>query len=138
VVTAVATFGIANRDRGTVGFTTSLGFPPEARADHWRPQVALAYHAREHGFSALPRFVLAQGRASVDLQPPRERVQAIIPQAERYYRAAQRGPVGPAAARVLLRAGLCRHQRRAGPGLAQPERRRRRLAGPARPAAAAG
>src|SRR6516165_1466335 len=37
VVTAVATFGIADRDRGTVGFTTSLGFPPEARADHWRP-----------------------------------------------------------------------------------------------------
>src|SRR5262249_38169957 len=27
VVTAVATFGIADRDRGMVGFTTSLGFP---------------------------------------------------------------------------------------------------------------
>lgn len=37
--------------------------------------------------------MLAQGRASVDLQPSRERVEAIIPQAERYYGAPKRGPV---------------------------------------------
>jgi hypothetical protein len=36
---------------------------------------------------------LAQGRAAVDLQPSRERVEAIIPQAERYYGAAKRGRV---------------------------------------------
>jgi hypothetical protein len=47
---------------------------------------------REHGFSALPWFVLAQGRASVNLQSSRERVEAIIPQAERYYGAVKRGP----------------------------------------------
>jgi hypothetical protein len=36
---------------------------------------------------------LAQGRAAVDLQPSRERVEAIIAQAERYYGAAKRGRV---------------------------------------------
>lgn len=93
VVTPVATFGIADRDRGMVGFTTSLGFPRKLERIIADPRVALAYHAREHGFSALPWFVLAQGRASVNLQPSRERVEAIIPQAERYYGAAKRGPV---------------------------------------------
>jgi hypothetical protein len=33
VVTAVATFGIADRDRGMVGFTTSLGFPKARYVD---------------------------------------------------------------------------------------------------------
>jgi len=93
VVTAVATFGIADRDRGMVGFTTSLGFPRKLERIISDPRVALGYHAREHGFSVLPWFVLAQGRASVNLQPSPERVEAIIPQAERYYGAAKRGPV---------------------------------------------
>src|SRR5215471_15359699 len=93
VVTTVATFGIADRDRGMVGFTTSLGFPRKLERIIGDPRVALAYHAREHGFSALPWFVLAQGRAVVNLQPSRERAKATIPQAERYYGAAKRGPV---------------------------------------------
>jgi hypothetical protein len=29
------------------------------------PHVALAFHAREHGFSASPAFVLVQGTATV-------------------------------------------------------------------------
>src|SRR6516165_716061 len=112
VVTAVATFGIADRDRGTVGFTTSLGFPPEARADHWRPAGGAGLsRARARVLGAAPVRAGAGPRVGGPAAP-RERVQAIIPQAERYYGAAQRGSVGPAAARVLLRAGLCRHQRR--------------------------
>lgn len=93
VVTAVAPFGIADRSRGTVGFTTSLGFPRKLERIIADPHAALAYHAREHGFSALPWFVLAQGRASVNLQPSRERIEAIIPQGERYYGELKRGLV---------------------------------------------
>ncbi|MGN6796367.1 MAG: hypothetical protein ACTHJW_28610 [Streptosporangiaceae bacterium] len=93
VVNAVATFGIVDRDRGMLGFTTSLGFPKKLERIIGDPRVALAYHAREHGFAALPWFVLAQGRATVNLQPSRERVDAIMPQAERYYGAAKRGAV---------------------------------------------
>lgn len=65
MVTAVASFGIADRDWGMVGFTTSLGFPRKLERITGDPRVALAYHAREHGFSALPWFMLAQGRAGL-------------------------------------------------------------------------
>ena len=44
VVTAVATFGIADRDRGMVGSTTSLGFPKKLERIIGDPRVALAYH----------------------------------------------------------------------------------------------
>ena len=47
--------------------------------------MALAFHAREHGFSASPVFVLAQGRARVDIRPWRARLEALTPQAERYF-----------------------------------------------------
>ena len=93
VVTAVATLGIADRDRGMLGFTTSLGFPRKLERIIADPRVALAYHAREHGFSTLPWFVLAQGRADVNLRPSPERLEAILPQAEHYYGAAKRGLV---------------------------------------------
>lgn len=57
------------------------------------PHVALPYHAREHGFSASPVFVLAQGQASVDITPSRERLEALIPQAELFFGKVKRGPV---------------------------------------------
>ena len=41
-VTAVATFGMADRDRGMVGFTTSLGFPRKLERIIGDPRVALA------------------------------------------------------------------------------------------------
>ena len=93
VVTAVAPIGIGRRDAGGVGFTTSLGFPRKLERIIGDPHVALAFHAREHGFSASPAFVLAQGRAWVDIRPSRERLEAIIPQGERYFGKAVRGPV---------------------------------------------
>ena len=94
VVTAVAPgLGNRQRDAGVVGFTTSLGFARKLERIIREPRVALAYHAREHGFSASPVFVLAQGRASVNIQPSRERLEALIPQAELFYGAAKRGPV---------------------------------------------
>jgi hypothetical protein len=93
VVTAVAPCGIGQRDAGVVGFTTSLGFSKKLERIIGDPRVALAYHAREHGFSASPAFVLAQGRASVDIRPSRKRLEALIPQAEPYVGKVVQGPV---------------------------------------------
>ena len=94
VVTAVAPgLGNRQRDAGVVGFTTSLGFARKLERIIREPRVALAYHAREHGFSASPVFVLAQGRASVDIRPSRERLEALVPRAEQFYGEVKRGRV---------------------------------------------
>jgi hypothetical protein len=93
VVTAVAPCGIAQRDAGMVGFSTSLGFGKKLERIIGDPRVALAYHARDHGFSASPAFVLVQGSASVDIRPSRERIEAMIPQGERYAGKVMRGRV---------------------------------------------
>ena len=93
VVTAVAPCGMRQRDTGVLEFTTSLGFGKKLQRIVADPHVALAFHAREHGFSASPAFVLAQGTASVDLQPSRERLEALTPQVERYLGKVARGPV---------------------------------------------
>jgi hypothetical protein len=93
VVTAVAPCGIGQRDAGMLGYTSSLGFGRKLERIVRDPHVALAYHAREHGFSANPAFVLGQGTASVDLTPSRARLEALAPQAERYLGKVARGPV---------------------------------------------
>jgi hypothetical protein len=67
VVTSVCPMGIDRREEAEVGFTTSLGFAKKLERIIADPHVALAYYARDHGFSASPVFVLAQGLASVDL-----------------------------------------------------------------------
>jgi hypothetical protein len=69
VVTAVAPIGLRDRAAGTVAFTTSLGFGRKLERLDANPRVALAYHAREHGFASEPRFVLVQGEASYDVHP---------------------------------------------------------------------
>jgi hypothetical protein len=69
VVTPVAPIGLRDRESGTVGFTTSLGFGRKLDRIKLNPRVALAYHAREHGLATEPRFVLVQGIASYDAHP---------------------------------------------------------------------
>jgi hypothetical protein len=54
--------GCANRDQGTVTFTTSLGFGKKLKRIERDPRVALAYHARDHGFASSRSYVLVQGR----------------------------------------------------------------------------
>ena len=93
VVTAVAPCGIADEQHDAVGFTTSLGFGRKLERIVREPKVALAYHAREHGFSADPRFVLVQGTATVDLTPSRARLDAFAPQAARYLGELKEGPI---------------------------------------------
>lgn len=69
VVTPVAPIGLRDREAHTVGFTTSLGFGRKLDRIKQNPRVALAYHAREHGFATEPRFVLVQGTATYDAHP---------------------------------------------------------------------
>jgi hypothetical protein len=69
VVMAVAPIGLRDRERGTVGFTTSLGFAKKLARIKREPRVALAYHAREHGGCSRSEFVLVQGRAEPVEQP---------------------------------------------------------------------
>ena len=69
VVQAVAPIGLRDREAGTVGFTTSLGFSKKLDRIGRDPRVAMAYHAREHGFADGPAYVLVQGRARVVAAP---------------------------------------------------------------------
>ena len=61
-MTAVAPVGLRDRDQGTVTFTTSLGLGKKLERIARDPRVALAYHARDHGFASGDSFVLVQGR----------------------------------------------------------------------------
>jgi hypothetical protein len=85
VVTAVAPIGLRDRDAGTVTFTTSLGLGRKLERIRREPRVALAYHARDHGFSTRPEFVLVQGRASIVETPDRSYLEEVVaPRAERF------------------------------------------------------
>jgi hypothetical protein len=94
VVTAVAPIGMRDRDAGTVGFTTSLGFGKKLQRIQQNPRVSLAYHAREHGFATGPDFVLVQGEATATLEPDRALLDNVIgPKAERFMGKAKRGRI---------------------------------------------
>jgi hypothetical protein len=93
VVTAVAPIGMRDREAGTVAFTTSLGFGRKLDRINENPRVALAYHAREHGFASDPRFVLVQGTASYDAQPDRSILTDVVgPASARFMGPPRRGP----------------------------------------------
>jgi Pyridoxamine 5'-phosphate oxidase len=85
VVTAVAPIGLRDREAGTVTFTTSLGLDRKLERIRRNPQVALAYHAREHGFSDSSSYVLVQGRATFDMDPDEDYLRGVVsPAAERF------------------------------------------------------
>jgi len=93
VVTPVAPIGLRDRTAGTVQFTTSLGFGRKLDRIKQNPRVALAYHAREHGFAGGRDFVLVQGLASYDSNPQREVLeQRVRPASERFMGPARMGP----------------------------------------------
>ncbi|MEY2484277.1 MAG: hypothetical protein QOK24_2805, partial [Verrucomicrobiota bacterium] len=69
VVQAVAPIGLRDRELGTLGFTTSLGFAKKLERIGADPRVAMAFHAREHGRATATRYVLTQGTARVIEQP---------------------------------------------------------------------
>jgi pyridoxamine 5'-phosphate oxidase-like protein len=86
VLTPVSPFGLRDRSAGTVCFTTSLGFGRKLERIRVNPRVALAFHAREHGFATGQRFVLVQGTADYDPEPDLDTL---------------RRRVGPASARFM-------------------------------------
>lgn len=92
VVAAVAPIGLRDRDAGTVTFTTSLGFRKKLDRLREEPRVALAYHARDHGFSDSPRYVLVQGRARFDEEPDEAWLRDVVgPASERFMGPAKEG-----------------------------------------------
>jgi Pyridoxamine 5'-phosphate oxidase len=91
VVTPVAPLGLRDRDAGTVAFTTSLGFGRKLQRIDRDPRVALAFHAREHGFARGPGFVLVQGEASYDAQPDRSTLERLRPASQRFLGAQKTG-----------------------------------------------
>jgi len=93
VVTPVAPIGLHDRDAGTVTFTTSLGFGRKLERIDAEPCVALAYHAREHGFARGSRFVLVQGRASYDAHPDAKVLEErVAPASARFMGPPRTGP----------------------------------------------
>src|SRR3954452_3271799 len=78
VVTAVAPVGLRDRAAGTVSFTTSLGFGRKLDRLRRDPRVALAYHAREHGFATGTRYVLVQGAARFDDRVDPAALRAVV------------------------------------------------------------
>lgn len=84
VVIPVSPTGLVDRDAGTVGVTTSLAFNGKLFNILRDPRVTMAYHTRQHGFSSVPDFVLAQGRADVPLKPSPEVLATLAPRVERF------------------------------------------------------
>jgi nitroimidazol reductase NimA-like FMN-containing flavoprotein (pyridoxamine 5'-phosphate oxidase superfamily) len=78
IVTPVAPIGLRDRERGTVGFTTSLAFGRKLERMRADPRVALAYHSRDHGLGGGPQYVLVQGTASIEEEPSQEQTDAIM------------------------------------------------------------
>jgi hypothetical protein len=93
VVTPVAPIGLRDRDTGTVSFTTSLGFGRKLERIDSNPRVALAYHAREHGFASGSAYVLVQGRATYDAKPDASVLaERVRPASARFMGAPREGP----------------------------------------------
>jgi hypothetical protein len=90
----VAPIGLRDREAGTVTFTTSLGFGKKLERIKRNPRIALAYHAREHGFAQGSEFVLVQGEAMAQTKPDRALLDNVIgPHAERFMGPPKRGRI---------------------------------------------
>jgi hypothetical protein len=92
VVMAVAPIGLRDRERGAVGFTTSLGFAKKLDRIKREPRVALAYHTRKHGASNRPELVLVQGLAEPVVEPTAEDRALVRRHAESFLGSARSGP----------------------------------------------
>jgi hypothetical protein len=94
VIMPMAPLGLRDREAGTVTITTSLGLPKKLVRLRNDPSVALAYHAREHGFSSSPLYVVLQGTATVDPRPDRDWLESITPEWERFLGPRKTGVLG--------------------------------------------
>lgn len=94
MVTPMAPLGLRDRERGTVTLTSSLALWKKLDRMRRNPGVAVAYHAREHGLSSRPGYVLVQGRASFDTTPDRAWLESITPHWDRFLVPRKRGLAG--------------------------------------------
>jgi len=91
-VIAVAPIGLRDRAAGTVGFTTSLGVGRKLDRIRREPRVALAFHARKHGFASSERFVLVQGTADIVMDSRQDQIDHIVEQGVRHLGSLPRRP----------------------------------------------
>ena len=84
VIVPMAPLGLRDRERGTVTVTTSLGLWKKVQRIRANPSVSIAFHARAHGHSDRPDFILLQGRATVQDEPDRQWLESITSQWERF------------------------------------------------------
>jgi hypothetical protein len=92
VVTGVSPIGLRDRDAGTVSFTTSLGFGRKLERIRRHPQVALAYHAREHSSSGRPDYGLVQGTVTSVVLADESLRAEIGERSQRYLGPPRQGP----------------------------------------------
>ncbi len=84
VITPMAPLALRDREAGTVTLTTSQAMWRKLDRIRRNPGVAIAYHAREHGLTDKPAFVLVQGRASFPTTADRDWLESITPQWEHF------------------------------------------------------
>jgi len=94
VITPMAPLALRDRDAGTVTLSTSLGLWKKLDRIRRNSGVALAYHAREHGLSDRPGYVLVQGRASFSTTPDRDWLESITPEWDRFLGPRKTGVAG--------------------------------------------
>lgn len=84
VITPMAPLALRDREAGTVTLTTSQALWKKLDRIRRNSGVAVAYHAREHGLTDRPGFVLVQGRASFPTTPDGDWLESITPEWERF------------------------------------------------------
>jgi hypothetical protein len=94
VITPMAPLGLRDREAGTVTLSTSLGLWKKLDRIRRNSGVAVAYHAREHGLTDRPGFVLVQGRASFSTTPDRAWLESITPEWDRFLEPRLGAPIG--------------------------------------------
>jgi len=92
VVQAVAPIGLRDRERGRIGFTTSLGFSKKLERIALDQRVCMAFHAREHGTAHGTLYALFQGSATVVEQPSVAERAHVQRQAIQYLGEGRTGP----------------------------------------------
>ena len=65
VIIPVSNFSMHDREKGTITVNSSIGAWKKLDRIRANPQVALAFHTREHASTNRPEYVLVQGRASL-------------------------------------------------------------------------
>ena len=84
LITPMAPVGMRDREAGTVTLSSSLALWKKLDRISRNPGVAVVYHAREHGFTDRPGFIVVQGRASFDTTPDRAWLESITPQWDKF------------------------------------------------------